>query len=256
MTREPTEHELLNAYLDEELSASDRSRIERRLAQSSELRDELARLAAVKQALGALRPAALEPPEAPARPLNAAARRSGIALAAAAALALFAFGVAERAPAPEAAGPVALHDHYAARHYDAALDGPRDAPGVWPVGARAIAPEDAPDLSASRLALVAARVERDGDEIVSARHYRGPNGCRLSFISIRGAAQPIEARDGRLVASWSVGSIAHYVLADGMDRARFDAIAAFLRAGTSLYHDAPELMVAMGRATEAAQPCV
>jgi hypothetical protein len=115
------------------------------------------------------------------------------------------------------------------------------------------------DLSASRLTLVDVWTgRRDGREAI-AMHYRGQNGCRLTIIALEtGSSDPalLPARHDGLGARWSLPDFHFYVLASGMDRSRFDAIAAFAKAESLRLTRQDDLQMAMRDTTNQAQPCV
>ena len=93
-------------------------------------------------------------------------------------------------------------------------------------------------------------------------HYRGRHGCRLTAIALEAAPQdPLEgavapdAQSTGLEARWTVGGIHFYLLANGMDRGRFNAIASYAMAESRRLNGQDDLRVAMQTATDHAQPC-
>ncbi len=261
MTSAPTDRELLSAYVDDELPPELRAELEARIAASTELQADLERLRELKRSLARLRPETAAGASTRRRSFGDAGPRGRarrVAAIAAAAMALFLVLALRDDAALDAHPALSLHEGFSDQSYDVAdrLDA---APlGVRATGADPIGPEDAPDLAGSRLVLVATVRERREDGLFSARHYRGANGCRLTFVSIvgGGATPALAGMDRRMLsARWSAGAIEHFVFADGMDPGRFAAIVDFIRAGTTAYRDSPALEVAMARATASARPC-
>jgi anti-sigma factor RsiW len=245
-----TDWELINAYADGELSAGDRESIARRLTHDAALSAALAEVQTAKAALSLMRPK--EQPAAPAA-RGLWLRRGAIAASLAAAIALgavYQFGQAGR---DWRDAPMELHDAFSANSYVL----PESA--ALPVISTArIGDVTAFDLSSSRLTLVDVQSSRQSERDVVAMHYRGRNGCRLTVVALetaKGDPETLPARHDGLGARWSIGGVHYYVLASGMDRNRFDAIAAFAKAESERMNRADDLRLALLSATEQARPC-
>ncbi len=112
------------------------------------------------------------------------------------------------------------------------------------------------DLSVARLTLVDVRSENVGGANLVAMHYRGRNGCSLTIAVTEGGEGPSRNPAGEtLEAQWPVGSKQYLLVATGMDRARFEAIADYARAESLRRDGGQPLRVAVRSATEHAQPC-
>jgi len=245
-----TDWELINAYADGELPAEDKLEISLRLTHDTVLAAALAEVHATKAALLLIRPA--EEPAPPARD-KSGVRRLALAASLAAAVALGAFyqfgGVGE----DWRDAPADLHAVLSANTY-VLPEG-----GVMPVVSTArIGDLEVFDLSSSRLTLVDVITTRHDDRDVVAMHYRGRRGCRLTVVALEALLDdPLQlpARHDGLGARWSVGRAHFYVLANGMDRDRFDTIAAYAKAESHRLDRLNTLELAMRDATNKAQPC-
>jgi anti-sigma factor RsiW len=245
-----TDWELINAYADGELPAGDAGAIARRLTHDADLAAALAEVHATKAALSLIRPA-MEP--APSVQRGSGFRRLAFAASVAAAVAfgaLYQFGgLAE----DWRDAPANLHAAFSGNTY-VLPEG-----STLPVISTArIGDVRAFDLSSSRLALVDVQtLSRAGRDVV-AMHYRGRNGCRLSVVALEaGPDDPasLPARHDGLGARWTTGGIHFYLLASGMDRNRFIAIATYAKAESQRLNDQDEMRLAMRSATDQAQPC-
>jgi hypothetical protein len=91
-------------------------------------------------------------------------------------------------------------------------------------------------------------------------HYRGLSGCRLSVMAVAaqqsGDVLPAPAPDGVLFRDLELGGYRAAVVADGMDAARFEAIADSV-AATLLQDggDADDYRTAMTDTYRRALPC-
>lgn len=256
----------LNAYADGELDGAARLALARRLAHDPDLAKALAEVHATKAALSLLRPSgsgATEPgaaqpdagdPGAARRGASARAgvRRAALAVSLAAVLALGALHLALAPGDGWHGSPAALHESFSAQAY--VLPETDRSPLI---STARIGDLRAVDLSASRLALVDVRsLSRDGRDVV-AMHYRGRNGCRVTLVALEAAAGEAapRPRGGGLSAGWTAGGIHYTLLAGGMDRTRFDSIAAYARAETRRFPARDELRLAMRASTDGARPC-
>ena len=236
--------ELVNAYHDGELEPAEAQRLEGRLASEPALSEALKSLREVSASLGALRPAPLPAP-APAPPAEAGNDnwRPARWLAGGAAAAALAFAVAL---GPDLVAKPSVFDIHAdlvgqsfsVDNTDLRLTATETAPA-------------APDLASANLTPVSFRVIKGG----SVTHYAGRNGCRLSYF--RGAF-PISDEDlaeGNQLATWTTGSdLRHMIVATGMDPAKFDAIAAYLKLVTR-QQASEAIMASLSAATATAARC-
>ena len=85
------------------------------------------------------------------------------------------------------------------------------------------------------------------------RHYRGPNGCAVTHLVAASGALPL-GDAAMLHRSWRVGRHAHALVADGMDAARFAALADYAEALSRHAGDDGELLVAHARSPDT-PPC-
>lgn len=230
----------LSAFHDGELDGAATAAISARLAAEPDLREALAGIAELSEALRALRPAV----EAPTRRLVRLPLGWGMALAATI-VAVALLGVLVRGGIPGGADtPAEWHRHFLAQSYDA--DGTlAPTPAVRWVG-------NEPDLSLAHLTLVDLARERSGDVYL---HYSGFHGCRLTFGTHPTTPKLGASAEGLLVASWSSGGLHYSLLAEGMDAARFHAIAALLKEETKQGRPDSSLLYAMRDTTEHARPC-
>jgi anti-sigma factor RsiW len=245
-----TDWELINAYADGELPAGDEEAISRRLTHDTALAAALAEVHAAKASLSLMRP--VKEPALPVR-RGSEFRRLALAASVAAAVAfgaLYQFGGLTE---DWRDAPADLHAAFSGNTYVLP-----EGSALPVISTARIGDVQAFDLSSSRLALVDMQtVSRAGRDVV-AMHYRGRNGCRLSAVALEaGAGDPdsLPARHDGLGARWTVGGIHFYLLASGMDRNRFSAIATYAEAETRRLNDQDEMRLAMRSATDQAQPC-
>jgi anti-sigma factor RsiW len=244
--------ELLNAYLDGELSAPDAAAIARRIAGDPTLSAALADIRELSRTLRQLRPPAAQAPAPnpvphPASMPTIAPRRAAwrpLALAAAVAVATVFAGALYFLQPGQPDSPAAWHKAFLARAYSVPLSDP-----VQPV--RLFGLQGVPDLASANLTLVDRRNGADG---AMALHYTGRNGCRLTLTAGFDAAPVAMIRGGIMRSSWIAGGIDYMVLANGMDMARFDAISLYIRQLTGQSAQ-PATVLAMRLATERAVPC-
>lgn len=237
--------ELVNAYHDGALTESQARAFGERLAAEPELAAALASVQEISQSLSALRPALTTATTAPEVVVSANKNRRparwlvGGALAAALAVAMF--WSVQQADTPTAFD---LHQDLAGQNFAV----------TFPDLHRATAQDlyGAPDLASANLTPVAFKALQDG----SVTHYAGRNGCRLSYFlgAAAGDTGPLPT-EAQSIAWTTTPGTRHMIIATGMDRAKFDAIAAFLKLATGL--DANKGAVAsLNEATAAASPCV
>jgi anti-sigma factor RsiW len=248
-----TDWELINAYADGELPADDTAAISRRLAHDSALAAALAEVQATKAALSLIRPTAVAAVPPPPVRHRFGVRRLALAASVAAAVALGAFYQFGNFGDAWHDAPAELHAALSAKTYVIPPS------GALPVISTArIGNIEVFDLSSSRLTLVDVRSTRRDDRDVVAMHYRGRRGCRLTVVALEalpGDPTPLPSHYDGLGARWSVGRAHFYLLASGMDRARFDAITAYAKAESRRLDRGDQLELAMRDATDKAQPC-
>lgn len=231
---------LVGAFHDGELDPADAARIRDRLAREPELREALAGIREVSAALKALRPGVAPLAEPAPRPARHRKLAMAAAVAAAVALGGLVFGL--RAPAPGT--PLRWHEHFVAQSYT--TDGRLDPVPV----SKWIGQE--PDLASANLTLV--DVAREGPRDLFL-HYSGVNGCRLTFSITALPATLSALPPALLVETWSDGELNYSVLAIGMDRGRFRAIAELLRGETRDEPPGTQLFAAVRDATRQGAPC-
>ncbi len=242
----------LNAYADGELAAEPRARLEAALAADPDLRETLERIYAVKQGLAAERPAAKS--EAAA----ADWKRPAMALAACGIAALLV--IASFLPFNPALSwqekLVAAHSGLSEETFVVEQNRPLPV-----VSSRRLNDFAVPDLRASRLYLVEARTVHDEATEQLVMHYRGMRGCALTIAAIAPIAEDGEvvaaaSDDATLFAGWRFGKLGFAVIADGMDEARFQAIATYVKVAIDdRLTPKSDLRTAMAESYRAAKPC-
>lgn len=245
--------ELINAYADGELPPAGMAEVRRRLAAEPALAASMAEVRSTKSRLAALRPAASPDLPSPAPRAPRARRRIAAAACLAALVALgAAYQLLWRAPS-WIESPAELHRILASKTY---VLPERQALPV--ISTARIGDMRVFDLSSSRLFLVDVQSSRQAGRDVVAMHYRGLRGCRLTVVAVEamtGDPAALPVRHEGLGARWTAGPIHFYLLASGMDRNRFDAIATYARSESLRLNDDAELRVAMREATAQARPC-
>jgi len=248
-----TDWELINAYADDELSAEDREAVSRRLTYDDSLVAALAEVHATKAGLSLMRPAKVAAP--PAR------RRVGVRHIAAGAVAASLAAIAVLGALYQLGGvtndwrdtPAVLHAALSENTYVLS-----EGSALPVVSTARIGNLEVFDLSSSRLTLVDIEIARNDDRDLVAMHYRGRRGCRLTVVAVEALPDdpsPLPARHAGLGVRWSVGPAHYYLLASGMDRDRFDAIAAYAKAESRRLNRRDGLEMAMRDATDKARPC-
>jgi len=230
-----TDLEMLNAYVDGELSPDARALVEAHAASDPALAGQVEALRRMKRQVAAMGDAigadcvVIPVPRGDWRPRP-------VTVAAAAALCLaflggwlgaLAFDGRMKSPASdEIAQTLMLHDEWSARTFDAA------SPAVD------IRSFDAPELGAAGLSLVSLRSDAmlDGRPAVQAG-YAGRHGCRLSLFRMAGSGQ-IQllhvASDGDArSATWADKSFRYALVARKLNGDRFAALADALQSMTS-----------------------
>lgn len=242
--------ELLNSYADGELAPDEATDFERRLANEPTLASELARVMALKKSLSALRPGSAEEPRETTllrQPMHrrylAAAVVVLCVLAAGAGYGLL--GLNKN----QATGIDEIHAAFSDRTYF--VDVKRD---VRVSAGTSIGELDAPDLSASNLALVDMRTFAGTARI--ALHYRGPRGCRVTLVvDIAKSAPFATLTPGALLYRWQTRTRRFALIAEGMDEKRFAAIGAFAEASSRASERRKDFRTALIERTEKARPC-
>ncbi len=227
--------ERLNALADGELGGPEATRLRQRLQDEPQLQAAYDEIRQVKRKLGALAfdgaadapPPATQPKRASWWPAAMAA--SFVAVAGLSALLVIASGDPDVAPA----GVAAWHDHLSAQEYVVTRE---SGPLFVSLGTAGDVP--VPDLSASKLFLVDTRVLGSETEPQRAvMHYRGLRGCRLTlWYGTTGAAPAAWPKPDADTAfrHWSAGDEHFALIANGMDRQRFAAIADYVEVLTRL----------------------
>ncbi|KZY52899.1 hypothetical protein A3734_17620 [Sulfitobacter sp. HI0054] len=236
--------ELINAYHDGELGDAERRSVESRLASEPLLEEALRDVSSVSASLGALRPDTHQvssmPPAAPANQ-DARPKKWIIGGAVAAAIALAVAVGPQFFTAPSAFD---IHADFAAQSF-----------AVETGDLRTVAAgqnENAPDLASANLTAVAMQDVNDGH----VTHYAGRNGCRLTYF--RGTLSPGEQSPsaGMQVAEWSTANnMWHMIVATGMDKDKFNAIAAYLKLTTREQAN-EQMMATLAETTANAARCV
>lgn len=242
----------LNAYADGELQGAARARLEAALVADPALGERLERIAAVKGCLTAERPA-----------VGAEAAwtdwmRPGMAIAACVVAGLL--GIATFLPLEPSRSwqekLVAAHGELSQETFVVVKNRPLPV-----VSSRRLNDFAVPNLRASRLYLVEARTLHDDATEQLVMHYRGLRGCALTIAAIAPIAEDAETAavptdDATLFASWRIGNLGFAVIAEGMDKARFQAIAAYVKAVIDdRLTPKRELRTAMADSYRAAKPC-
>lgn len=236
--------EQVNAYHDGALNASEMRALETRLAAEPALATALEDVRRVSRSLALMRPV-LDDPDATPQTRVANSNRHprrwlwGGAVAAAVALAMV-FG------SGFVASPTAfdIHTELAAQTYDVGSGDLRPVAGNGLAGV--------PDLEGANLTAVASRVTEEGDIM----HYAGQNGCRLTYLRGGFALPEGKSTSEKQIASWgSRDQQRHIIVATGMDRTRFDAIARYLKLETR-ERASESVMAALSKTVRSARPCV
>lgn len=212
-----TDHDwqALNAYHDDEMSASERRLFEHRLRAEPALAAELRELQALSGRLRTLRPATATATVSMNRPRRAMIRTGLTALAASAAFAVF-LGLGS-GTAPSAAS---IHAQFIAAS--------QPASGTTPIAAPGQVDSNFPELGVAGLVHVAS-YNKNG---IKAAHYAGPNGCRITLLM---SEDPLTAPRGAAirVAEWDADGRRFMALSEGMDQRRFALIARYLQDRTT-----------------------
>lgn len=254
MTVETTDWEVLNAHADGELGPEHAAEVGRRLSADPQLAAEFARITALKSNLAALRPesalaeSATIESQAPERHARPARHWIG----AVAAVALVAAGLAYVMHGSDNDRGVAIdpiHAEFSQQTYF--VDVERQV--LVSVGA-SMGDLDAPDLSASNLALVDVRTFNGSARI--ALHYRGRRGCRVTLVVDSTDSTPFVSLDASaLVYFWQTETRRFVLIAEGMDERRFAAIGNFAQAQSRASERQRELRNVLVESTEHARPC-
>jgi anti-sigma factor RsiW len=254
-TPNSSDWELINAYADNELPPEDRVAVEQRLARDAVLTNSLSEIKRLKSNLARLRPAVAHRIQVPRCRVDQLIRAIRLPAAAAALVAAITLGVLHLSQQSSAGDwrdvATRLHTELSANAYVISPITP-----VAEISTGGMGDLSALDLSVARLTLVDVRSEKVGEASLVAMHYRGRNGCSLTIaVTEGGESLPRSPVGGTLEAQWSVGSKQYLLVATGMDRARFEAIAAYARAESLRRSGGAPLRVAVRSATEQAQPC-
>ena len=241
------DYELANAFHDGELDRHAAAAFEKRVACEPALNEALKEISEVSRALGALRPSVAFDAgrKAPCPPVSAGITVARLGLAASLVIGVLA-GASLVLPDRAEPSPSALDRHrlFVAQDYPQFVTSPTTPATHW------IA--NVPDLSAARLTLVDVAGTLGKDFYF---HYSGVNGCRLTFgIHADSPAVPPRQPD-LLVRNWNAGNMHYSLFAVGMDRDRFDAVAAMLVRQTETGSPGDNSLLAVREATRTAVPC-
>lgn len=249
--------EMLNAYLDGELSDNASEAFKNRLSQDLVLSDKLVEISTLKQSLSGL--------HLKHTPTTAISKNMGWIKHAVAASLIFLVGTVafflNDFQQTRALSPAVIHTAYSEKAYILS-----NAPQPVKVSGNKIGDFYIPDLTASELQLADTQFEKAGNiEIVSA-HFRGMRGCRLTFIGESGPVADALVQEIRFIlgqpdkllkATWQSGGSQFTLLASAMDRNRFQAIARYVQNDLKREHNEQreELRMAMRSSYELARPC-
>ena len=257
MRTAPVSDDLLNAYVDGELSSREAASLARHAAQDTAIAARIAMLYQLKAGVAALAGGAAlaEPPEVaqPPRTPRVPLRRAGLVLAGMAAALVLLLGsgwyATRSGPAPQDAASLVSGpgDPFVAGHdrWSQALDRSADMP---------LAPEWLADvMQATGLRLVHAAPAETGAGPVMHYAFVGSNDCRLSLFE-----QPLPGEvdmalnvafaGGLLTARWQMRGFGYTMVARAMDSERFTTIAAAVLDVTRDRQPAGEAIVASLRA--------
>jgi len=268
-TPDDREWQALNAYVDGELSAAERARIARAIADRPDLARQVSVLTALKHAAGE----ALAPDEdhggngMPDPPVNG--RRLPRPLLAVAGVVLLAIIATSGWLLVQMLVPAggdrltrawAVHDRLAA----AAPAESRELALRLVASQAALRIDVLPaDLSAARLTVGAVERLHDADgRALLAIGYRGTRGCRLTLLIRTGTQGPDAAALGRLSGppdnayAWRVGGLDYLLLARGMAEARLFLIAKSLhRASVERAQFDAQTRLALQQSRKTSPPC-
>ena len=157
----------------------------------------------------------------------------------------------------------AAHDSWAGLHAKGTPNPDADAGQVLVAFSRLGSDAYLPDLTATKLTLNWVVPVRLGERQTSAMHlgYRGTRGCQVSlFILSGGQDLPREftgfGSGARRSYAWRSPSHGYLLMADGMDRDRFDLIARTLQEATRTRAPfGPEVRSALRASREASTAC-
>lgn len=251
MAYDSDEWRLLNGYADGELSETEATAFEQRLAAQPDLKRNLEELRALKGKLATMAPGPVVK-NAPVSPPRRLGTRLAIAATVAAIAILSTTVVMLRGePTTWIEHAHALHAEQAQRAYVV-----EERHIVQTVSSGHTLEFRAPDLTASRLYLVdIATSNWEGREAI-ALHYRGLRGCRLTIVAIEAEGKLdalAAATDGS--RTWQYDGFAFTVIAEGMDANRFASVADFAQAAIVAPVEDRTLRTAMARTQQAARPC-
>lgn len=250
MTLSDQDWEKVSAYADGELDAAESAALEDRLSREPELAAALDELQGLKSELSALRPEPGTLLDESAAPAPRRWSRLWIPAALAAGLALFLLPMGLPGE-DDWKSAVAWHEDFAAR--EIVQDG---TAGLSRTALDPALQKGAPDLSASGLQLVSVETADPSDGLHMAAHYRGLRGCRLTLHATASDAGDTAAIPGHFMHHrWQTNELRYTLLAQGMDEARFRAIARYSEHQTRSQSGGAELQIAMETTSAAAPPC-
>lgn len=261
MNEGPITFEILNAYVDGELNPIDAAEVARAIADDIELANQVS-------ALSRLRSAVTKGFEAPLikMPAPVKAGRWNPAIAACFAFLLFVAGSVFLSGLDRPLDSKWLM-HAWELHQGWSINQPADGDG----GAGLLPPQltevvmgaYVPDLSASKLSLVHAKVGEFSDNWKALLvGYRGTRGCKVSLIAF---ARPHDLGEtlrfihegGNEAYAWGVGSFGYVIMSDGMDSNRFRLLALSVR-HTSRQHLPfdKRTVIALRKSRDKSAPCL
>jgi len=248
-----TDINLLNALIDDELSADEKAKVLQRLQQEDEqqLQQMFVELDQLKNSMQASYKQSLAKRSAPhvklKKRLNffsllAPVSVIGVVLA----VSLYYFNVENTQQSPSL---LAVHQGFSHSDYQVLERGVLKTV-QFSAGQKFILP----DLSQSSLYLVAQRSDANQEQLL---HYRGTNGCKLTLrvqdsLQLRSLEKN---REGTQQYQWVIAGQAYQVIATGMDQARFDAIANYIEKLSHSVAGIKKYQIAMQQSYQDALPC-
>jgi len=260
VAREKIDAILLNAYVDDELDDLERARIEQAAVRDPAIARQLALLIRLKSATAeAVEPAVIDLPRTHRRklPLIAACVAAVIATA----TIVWSFLDIGTSEQNNIAFARAAHASWSEMSDDT-------DPIVSSFLARApvsLSNVYFPDLSSAKLKLAHLKTWQASGELLLVAGFLGTRGCRVTMLvrppetalnADEDSRLGFDAIEGLFMARWTVNGLSYSLIAEGMDRTRFDLIAKGVHAG-SLQH-APidkDMRMAIARSRATSPPC-
>jgi anti-sigma factor RsiW len=249
----------LNAYVDGELTPDAAAKVAAALVLDREAAAQVATLTRLRAAVRAAEPQEPAPPFMPPRPKARKARWVPLVAAALVAVSagLAAIGLMHpRAMDAPLSNAIAAHRAWLS-------EPPQEQRRDLSVALAGADVGSLPDLSLASLNLVHLSVDmstRDGRGLLAG--YIGPNGCRVGlWIAPLDNALPMQPAvrdsDGVAIRAWRGQYASYALLGQGINKVRFDGIAALVARITGGERDIPrEQVAALAEARNARPPCI